>query len=65
MIDGCGDGLFMVFKIDENTGTFKTIYNGDLQRVWNAYGHLKSGVTLKRLSELQKAVEQKDIVPEK
>jgi hypothetical protein len=62
---GCGDGLFLVFKIDENSGTFETVYNGDLQRAWTKWGHLKSSVTLKRLRELQKDVEQKDIIPER
>ena len=62
---GCGDGLLMVFKIDENSGSYEAVYNGDLQRAWNKYGHLRGGVTLKRFRELQKAVEQKDIIPEK
>ncbi len=63
--DGCGDGLLMVFKIDEDSGAYGTVYNGDLQRAWNKYGHLKGSVTLERFRDLQKAVEQEDIIPEK
>jgi hypothetical protein len=48
-----------------SVGTFETVYNGDLQRAWNKYGYLKGNVTLKRFRELQKAVERKDIIPEK
>jgi hypothetical protein len=63
--DGCGDGLLMVFKIDGNNGTFETVYNGDLQRALDKYGHLTGNVSLKRFRELQKAVDPKDIVPER
>jgi hypothetical protein len=62
---GCDDGLLMVFKIDKDTGTYETVYNGDLQRAWDKYGHLKGNVQLKCLRELKKSVEQKDVVPER
>ncbi|MGA9802044.1 MAG: hypothetical protein WBQ19_17755 [Terriglobales bacterium] len=62
---GCKDGLFLVFKIDENSGTYETVYNGDLQRAWTKFEHIKGNIALKRFRELQKAVEQKDIIPEK
>jgi hypothetical protein len=34
--EGFGDGILMVFKIDRKSGGHKLIYNGEIQRVWDA-----------------------------
>lgn len=34
--EGLGDGILMVIKIDRETGAHKLIYNGEMQRVWDA-----------------------------
>ncbi|MCX6718420.1 MAG: hypothetical protein NTY81_02355 [Candidatus Staskawiczbacteria bacterium] len=68
--DGFADGLLMVFQIDRESGEYKSIYNGDIQRVWEALNNLKIDRTgakmipLDRLKELQKSVLPKDIIPE-
>ena len=65
---GFADGLLMVFYIDRESGVDKLIYNGDIQRVWDALKKLRinrSGekiISLNRLRELQKSVYQKDII---
>ena len=68
--DGFGDGLLMVFKINRETGAYTFIYNGDMQRVWDALKNQKTDSTgaktilLNRLGELQKSVRSEDIISE-
>ncbi len=68
--DGFADGLLMVFQINQETGEFKSVYNGDIQCVWDALNSLKIDrtgakmISLDRLRKLQKAVLPENIVPE-
>lgn len=68
--DGFADGLLMVFKIDRETGEYDLIYNGDIQRVWDALNNVSTDrtgskmISLNRLRELQKSVHPEDIIPE-
>ena len=63
--DGFGNSLLMVFRIDRESGKYELVYNGDIQRVWNALKNNNSKmISLDRLRQLQKSVHQKDIVPE-
>lgn len=67
--EGFADSLLMVFYIDRENGRDELIYNGDIQRVWDALKKPKIDrtgakmISLDRLRELQKFVRQKDKVP--
>lgn len=56
--EGFGNGLLMVFQIDPQTGQYRLIYNGSIQRVWDALKNNKPNKTgektipLKRLAIL-------------
>lgn len=66
--EGFADGILMVFYIDRNSGEYKLIYNGDIQRVWDELKKTKTDrtgskiISLNRLGRLQKSVHQKDFV---
>lgn len=67
--DGFGDGLLMVFKIDPNSGSYKPVYNGEIQRVWGALDNVhidRTGakmISLDRLERLQSSVPAESIIP--
>ena len=69
--DGFTDGLLMVFQINRESGDYKLIYNGDIQRVWDALNNIsldRTGakmISLNSLRKLQKSVRPRDIIPEK
>ncbi len=67
--DGFADGLLMVFKIDRESGKYELIYNGDIQRVWDALNSINTDrtgskmISLNRLRKLQKFVYPENIIP--
>lgn len=67
---GFGDGLMLVFRIYRESGEYKLIYNGDIQRVWDELENIRPDrtgakmISLDRLRRLQKSVHQKNIIPE-
>ncbi len=69
--NGFADGLLMVFQINRESGDYKLIYNGDIQRVWDALNNIsldRTGakmISLNSLRNLQKSVHSKDIIQEK
>lgn len=68
--EGFADGLLMVFQINRESGEFELVYNGDIQRVWDALNNIlldRTGakmISLDLLRGLQNSVRQKDIIPE-
>ena len=67
--EGFADGLLMVFYIDRESGEDELVYNGDIQRVWDALNHMKTNragekvISLDRLRRLRKSVLPEDIIP--
>lgn len=67
--EGFADGLLMVFQINRESGEFELVYNGDVQRVWDALNNIlldRTGakmISIDRLRGLQKSVHSKDIIP--
>jgi len=63
---GFGRGLLLVFQINRESGEYKPIYNGDIQRVWDEIGAGTDEriISLKRLKKLQGFVQLNDIIPE-
>jgi len=66
--EGFADGLLMVFQINRESGEFELVYNGDVQRVWDALNNVSidrtgaKNISLDRLRGLQNSVRQKDII---
>lgn len=67
--DGFGDGLLMVFKIDSTSGGYRLVYNGEIQRVWDALRNVhidRTGakmISLDRLEKFQSLVPAENIIP--